>query len=250
MKQAYLTIDDSPSSFMKEKVDILSARGIQALWFCRGDFIEQRPGHIEYAIEHGQIIGNHSYSHPHFSSIELKEAYDQIDHTDHLIDQIYDQLMITRPFKAFRFPYGDKGDLRFGDLSAPLTPEGEFRKQALQEHLKVLGYSQPAFEQVTHALHRAQHIFTDIDWRWTFDALEWKLLPRYAGSITIKEVLNRIGKDDPSIGNELLNPTTHELILIHDHEETHEHFSIILDKLLKMKIKFFSYITDHNSIYL
>jgi peptidoglycan/xylan/chitin deacetylase (PgdA/CDA1 family) len=40
-KIAYLTIDDSPSRFMRHKVDYLLSRGIPAIFYVRGEFVEQ-----------------------------------------------------------------------------------------------------------------------------------------------------------------------------------------------------------------
>ena len=41
-RQAYLTIDDSPSTRMDDMVDALSARGVPAIFFCRGDYLALR----------------------------------------------------------------------------------------------------------------------------------------------------------------------------------------------------------------
>ena len=63
MPKAYLTIDDSPSQHTIELVDFLSTCGIPAILFVRGALLEQNPAPIEYAIQKGLIIGNHSYAH-------------------------------------------------------------------------------------------------------------------------------------------------------------------------------------------
>jgi len=91
-------------------VDILYQYGIQPIWFCIGSEIEKRPEDVIYSIRKGGIIGNHSYSHPRFSQISLEECFEEIEKTDRIIDSIYREAGVARPIKAFRFPYGDKGE--------------------------------------------------------------------------------------------------------------------------------------------
>jgi len=124
MKTVYLTIDDGPSKDRKEKVDILYQYGIQPIWFCIGSEIEKRPEDVIYSIRKGGIIGNHSYSHPRFSQISLEECFEEIEKTDRIIDSIYREAGVARPIKAFRFPYGDKGeDNNF--FKKPYSEEGK-----------------------------------------------------------------------------------------------------------------------------
>jgi len=61
IKHAYLTIDDSPSKFTKNKVDFLKKNNIKAIFYCRGEFIKGNMNAVIYAIEKGFLIGNHSY---------------------------------------------------------------------------------------------------------------------------------------------------------------------------------------------
>jgi len=96
-KIAYLTIDDAPSEDMKEKVDFLVSKGIPAIWFCLGDFLEKGSEHAIHAIEKGFIIGNHSYGHPYFSDLPLKQCFEEIQKTDRIIDEIYRKAGVKDP---------------------------------------------------------------------------------------------------------------------------------------------------------
>ena len=78
MKAAYLTIDDSPSPDMQSKVDYLHREAIPAVFFCRGDFLEERPAAALDAIRKGFIIANHSYSHPHFSDFVDRNSKNRV----------------------------------------------------------------------------------------------------------------------------------------------------------------------------
>ena len=64
---------------------------------------------IDYAIKNGVIVGNHSYSHPHFSALDMAECTAEIHQCECLLDQLYREAGIRRLCRPFRFPYGDKG---------------------------------------------------------------------------------------------------------------------------------------------
>ena len=66
MIKAILTIDDIASSNTPALVDYLVFRGIKALMFAEGAHIEKYPDNVIYALQHGMVVGNHSYSHPFF----------------------------------------------------------------------------------------------------------------------------------------------------------------------------------------
>jgi peptidoglycan/xylan/chitin deacetylase (PgdA/CDA1 family) len=130
MKKVYLTIDDGPSAYATELVDYLSANGIGAVLFCRGDNMKKRPDKVIYAIKHGFIIGNHSFSHPHFGKLSEEEARKEMEETDEIVNALYAKAGETRPAKFFRFPYHETGGT-------------EESKKANQGVLKQLGYSNP-----------------------------------------------------------------------------------------------------------
>jgi peptidoglycan/xylan/chitin deacetylase (PgdA/CDA1 family) len=249
VKGAYLTIDDGPSRDMDSKVRFLFKKGIPAVWFCIGDFIRKRPEKVMEAIEHGFIIGNHSYSHPHFSKISFDSAYDEIHKTDYWIEKIYAKTGLPRKHKYFRFPYGDKGDYRMGRVLSPISPQGEIRKQVIQSILKGAGYTQPLFPKINHPFMVENGLLKDIDWHWTFDLMEWSL--KLKGSVldidSLEKVLIRIDEPIPlDCRGEIpldmergLNRGNHsEILLIHDHPETSMEFEKIIDYLLAKPIQF------------
>ena len=55
------------------------------------------------------IVGNHSYSHPAFSSLTMKESIEEIEKCESILEKLYQTSGIERVFRPFRFPYGDKG---------------------------------------------------------------------------------------------------------------------------------------------
>jgi len=221
-KTAYLTIDDAPSKDFRKKMDFLLKKGIPAILFCRGDGIEKRKSEVVYAIKKGFVVANHSYNHPRFSKITLREALGQIKRTDRIIEEVYSLSQVKRPAKLFRFPYGDKGGPNY---------------QKIQETLRGLGYAQPLFEKVNYRWFKP--LKEDADIYWTFDIREWCLKGDYDPKIrSIEDVLRLMRQKTHKSGGSLVSNRSREIILIHDHEETTKHFFKIIDKLLEMRIKF------------
>ena len=174
-KTTYLTIDDSPSPNFLKKVHYLKSKNIPALFFCIGNLLEKHPAPITEAIQMGFSIANHSYSHPHFSTINLNHAKEEILKTDVIIDGLYQKAGVRRSQRWFRFPYGDKGDGLYGQVFKRKGIRSWFhrpnleRKRFIQNVLKDAGYTQPSFEEIPYEYMRSNGLFNDVDWHWTFE---------------------------------------------------------------------------------
>lgn len=239
-KKAYLTIDDSPSPHMKQKVDFLLSKGIPAIFFCEGRKIEEHPDIVIYAIQNGFIIGNHSYNHPSFAAISLEEGFEEIKRTDRLIDSIYQQAGVERPAKYFRFPYGNKGGLEGDYPVSGYGEEGAKRKDVIQQYLRQLGYTQPAFANITTTYYREAGLLDEVDWFWTFDTFDWSVNsdePMY-GITSLEDVYARIAEDLPEGGRGLNRPESEEIVLIHDHENSTDIFFPIVERLQEIGLQF------------
>jgi peptidoglycan/xylan/chitin deacetylase (PgdA/CDA1 family) len=239
-KIAYLTIDDAPSADFALKVDYLYSKGIPAVFFCPGEALEKRPELVVEALHKGFVIGNHSYDHPHFSEITLEAGFEQIQKTDELLERIYQRAGVPFSNKYFRFPYGDKGALTGDDPFAPVSDAGLAHKQALQDLLRALGYSQPAFDDVTYQYYRSAGLLADIDWYWTYDVVEWSLFQvQHAHGIeTLADVFARMDEVVPEGGRGLSTPGSAEIILTHDHVETTPVFPAIIERLQSKGLDF------------
>jgi peptidoglycan/xylan/chitin deacetylase (PgdA/CDA1 family) len=79
MSKAYLTIDDVTSVNTPDIIDYLNEKGITPILFSVGQHIEAHWDEAMYALKMGAIIGNHSYSHPHFSELTLSECFSEIE---------------------------------------------------------------------------------------------------------------------------------------------------------------------------
>ncbi len=253
MKKAYLTIDDSPSTNFLKKAAYLKGKNIPALFFCIGNLLEKDPLPVIEAIQMDFVIANHSYSHPHFSSISLAQAKEEILKTDAIIADLYQRAGKPRHQKLFRFPYGDKGDGLYGQVFKRTGIRSWFsrpnvqRKDFIQNVLGEAGYTQPTFESIPYQYMRSNGLFEDIDWHWTFDIMEWATFEKKPTQ-NLKDLaalIRRMEQEAPedargTIGSEKrwLKTPHPEIILLHDHSETDDLFNPIIDYLDQLPLDF------------
>jgi len=105
----YLTIDDGPRKTMPFILERLSEEHY-VTFFVIGRYLKN-PNGFNLALEalnRGHTIGNHSYSHPCFSMININRVETEIARSDELINKLYQISGRTNP-KVFRFPYGNVG---------------------------------------------------------------------------------------------------------------------------------------------
>lgn len=100
-----LTFDDGPNEpYTSQVLEILDKYGIKATFFEVGKNVERESEVTKKLFNDGQIIGNHSYSHPEdLSLMDDKALAKQVDKTNSIIDSA-----IGRTPKLFRPPYGIK----------------------------------------------------------------------------------------------------------------------------------------------
>ncbi len=177
---------------------------------------------IIYAINNGFIIGNHSYSHPHFSNIDFDQAIKEVTKTDSIINDLYNEAGVKRPAKLFRFPYGDKGNDKDEGHDSD-------KKSQIQCLLKDLDYKQP--KQFALINNNPEHSANDIDCYWTFDTAEWAIYDQrhMYGIDSPEKVYLRMKNNDFGAQN---------LILFHDHEETTDIFISIIEEYINMGLQF------------
>lgn len=225
MIKALLTIDDVSSENTPAIVDYLNEKNIQALMFMVGQWAEKNPDELVYAIKHGMIIGNHSYTHPHFSELSFDECIDEIEKNETVLDRFYEQAGTERRFKPFRFPYGDKGGVN---------------KDRLQEYFAANGFDKVDDTGFTYPFWKENGLDKDIDTFWTFDFAEYMIRP--GSGFTLDDVMKRIYDPDPENGAPLLNDDSSHLLLLHAHDETEElvpgYYRIFIEELLKNGVEF------------
>ena len=78
MINAILTIDDMPQENTIPIIDYLLGLGIKPLFFAIGEFVEQNPEPVIYALQKGLIVGNHTYSHANLAEVSYEEGIEEI----------------------------------------------------------------------------------------------------------------------------------------------------------------------------
>ena len=205
MVRAVVTIDDIPSKNTPAFVDFLKEKEIPAIMFTVGKSLEKYPDEVAYAMENGIIIGNHSYSHPHFSDLSPEECIEEIDRCECLIEALYWHRGIERRYRPFRFPYGDKGGKN---------------KELIQNHLKKRGFNKVRDTEISYPWWKEQGMDRDIDTFWTFDFEEYRIR---RGSGFTREDVHRIMDDpSPAYGAPLFSEDGNHILIIHAHDETEE----------------------------
>ncbi len=205
MITAILTIDDAPSMNTPAIVDFLNSKGITAVMFAVGKNIEERYDKAVYALQHGMILGNHTYSHPYMSKISFEEAKEEIEKNERVLDKLYKDAGVERKYRPFRFPYGDKG--------------GENRG-AFQKYFKENGFSKLKDTHLPYEWWRTEGLSEEIDTLWTFDFAEYNIRP--GSGFTEEDVYKRITDDYPIYGGSLFKDGNNHIILLHAHDETDE----------------------------
>ena len=91
MIKAILTIDDVSSKNTPAIVDYLEEKKIPVIMFMVGQWAENRPEELIYALRHGIVVGNHSYTHPNFSKLSFEECKQEIDKNEEVLNRFYEQ---------------------------------------------------------------------------------------------------------------------------------------------------------------
>lgn len=205
----YLTIDDAPSETFLDKLNLLELHQLQAIWFCQGNFMQERPDAIIEAIHRGHIIGNHSYSHPSFEALTVEQGIEEIRSTDAIIDRLYRQANRPRNARYFRFPYGNKGNGEIARTSN--SAEKLDKRRAFQDELRRLGYVYP--------LPSDPESDGEVDWLWTYSTNDWSpfnskfMMPDFT---TPEQVLSAFQAWNPPTKTGSEKDSAPEIILMHD----------------------------------
>ena len=207
---AYLTIDDSPSKHTEKLVDFLNEYKVPALLFVRGALLERNPRAIEYAIQKGMVIGNHSYAHKSAGEMEPQEWADDLELCEHLIEAAYRRCDVEREAKYYRFPYIDRGDgVKLEQIDKSSAAENN-KTQMLQDYLHEQHFYQP-FKRLPPGYPKRAH-----DCLYTYTARDWMLNDKHRGQHEIKTRDDLIARAEEDMQNWPVN--YNQVILLHDQD--------------------------------
>lgn len=260
MAKAYLTVDDSPSTRMDDLTDFFSENGIPALFFCRGDRLEENPIAAVRAIQQGFLIGNHSFSHKRASEVSAEEFIAEIEKTQLMIDKLYQMAGVEKSGQYFRFPHLDRGcgsqvinfdemDLKDRNIVKAIFTEGLNvisnkkstaeqieKKEQIQEYLKDAGYTVPFEEANLPWYKNSEEIQAAADCLFTFSSADWMLTQRHLGKWRYQsydDLSQKIFSDQW-----LLKDDSVSIILIHDQAEIIDVVVKLVSYLKRCKMEF------------
>ncbi len=105
-----LTFDDGPDGRWTPKIlDILKAKKASATFFVIGQNMERFPNLVQREVIEGQMVGNHTWTHPNIAEVPAEEARIELSATQRLFETLTGKSM-----RLFRPPF-------FGDAE-PSTP--------------------------------------------------------------------------------------------------------------------------------
>ena len=225
MNTALLTVDDFSSKNTLAMVDYFKEKGIKPIFFATGQKVEQFYAEAVYAVKNGMLVGNHSYSHPAFSTLTMEECVDEIEKCEQVLEKLYKDSGVERRYRPFRFPYGDKGGKN---------------KETLQTYFRENGFHKVKDTQIIYPWWKENKLNTDIDTFWTFDFEEYVIRP---GSGYTKEfVWSKMYDVNPKSGAVLFAENHRHIILMHAHDETEEmlpeYYKLFVEHLLEQGLTF------------
>ncbi|XID95759.1 polysaccharide deacetylase family protein [Paenibacillaceae bacterium WGS1546] len=102
-RKVALTFDDVPDPrFTPQVLDVLKEKGVKATFFVVGSRAKKHPELVSRMRREGHNVGNHSYNHPDFSKLSLREVREQIRRAEAVISGI----LGFKP-RLVRPPYGE-----------------------------------------------------------------------------------------------------------------------------------------------
>ena len=225
MNTALLTIDDFASRNTPALVDYLVEKGIRPILFGWGEMIEKHYDEALYAVKKGFIVGNHSYSHPHFSELTTQQAIEEVEKCEAVLNKLYSDAGVERTWRPFRFPYGDKGGNN---------------KDALQQYFREHGFHKVNDRHIPYTWWKESACYKDIDTFWTFDFEEYRLA--WNDGFTYASIQAKMQNPAPVQGAALYGENQRNILLLHDHAETDAvlpgYYRLFIEDMLKNGIVF------------
>ncbi|MEU8245019.1 polysaccharide deacetylase family protein [Nonomuraea sp. NPDC048916] len=112
LKCIALTFDDGPGKYAGTLLDTLKKYDAKVTFFLEGQYVKSRPAYVKRMVKEGHELGNHSYTHPNFTTIEPGAIRSEIQKTQDAVKKAAG----VEP-KLLRPPYG-MADLQVSDIAA------------------------------------------------------------------------------------------------------------------------------------
>ncbi len=80
-KTVSITIDDGPTAYTGQILDVLRRSGVKATFYFIGENVRRDPALARRAAREGHVIGNHSWNHPNMTTLGRAAQARQMDRT-------------------------------------------------------------------------------------------------------------------------------------------------------------------------
>ena len=88
-KKIALTFDDGPHPvYTEEMLNLLEEMEVPATFFLLGQNVEKQGELVKEIAQKGHLIGNHTYHHVQITTLTTEQAYEEINKTSDLIEQL------------------------------------------------------------------------------------------------------------------------------------------------------------------
>lgn len=101
-KVVALTIDDAPTEYTTQLLDILKANNAAATFFTIGGQVVGRESILEDILRAGSELGNHAMHDEPSINVPTSRLQDEIREVDSMINKAYEAVNQTRTLKLFR----------------------------------------------------------------------------------------------------------------------------------------------------
>jgi peptidoglycan/xylan/chitin deacetylase (PgdA/CDA1 family) len=114
-KHVAFTFDDGPNDkFTLKLLKILDENSARATFFMQGIYMKNLPHIVKAIYLFGNESGNHSYSHPYLTKLNVSQAKEQLNKTSKIYKKITDdEMYLVRP------PYGSMNNKLAKELDYP-----------------------------------------------------------------------------------------------------------------------------------
>lgn len=97
-----LTFDDGPSPYTPQVLAVLKQFDVKATFFLWGQHVRQFPDYARQELAAGHVSGNHTWTHPHLTTLSNAAVMKELTNTQNEIRQVTGFTPTL-----FRPPYGD-----------------------------------------------------------------------------------------------------------------------------------------------
>jgi peptidoglycan/xylan/chitin deacetylase (PgdA/CDA1 family) len=103
-KKLALTFDDGPNDPHTQRLlEVLAKHNVRATFFLIGRYVKQRPEIARALVEAGQVVGNHTFSHPNLVFASAAETARQLQQCEQVLNDA-----VGEHSRLFRPPFGGR----------------------------------------------------------------------------------------------------------------------------------------------